>query len=275
METKLEKDRLYKDIKDNLFYAIDNRILSHAFIFEGPKESKKMDMALEISKRILKTQHLDNCSDFFLINDDKVKIETIRFINKDCYIKPYKDKKIYVFEDAMKMTVPMQNAFLKTLEEPPSDVLFILICENASILLETIRSRCMSYYFPGEDNSIEVDNEQKIHIENLYKNLLEKNQIGLIQQLEDIKSQKDELDKFLDLFMDYTRDILITKERSDYLAYCISEDELVDTLASSFTHFQLLAIIDIIEDTRQKLSSKCNFTLACEAMLFNIMEVVK
>ncbi len=271
----LGKDRLYKEIEDNLFYAADNKTLSHAFIFEGPKESKKMEMAWGLSKKILKTEHLENCSDYFLIDNDKMNIETIRFINKDCYIKPYKDKKVYIFEDAMKLTAPMQNAFLKTLEEPPSDVLFILICENASILLETIRSRCISYYFPGEDSSIEIDSELRMQVENCYKNLLEKNQIGMIQYIEDIKNQKDDIDKLLDMFMDYTRDILITKERSDYLAYCISDDELVDKVASSFTHFQLLTIIDIIDDTRKKLSSRCNFNLTCEAMLFNIMEVVK
>lgn len=74
--------------------------------------------------------------------------------------------------------------------------------------------------------------------------------------------------------MDYTRDILITKERSDYLSYCIAENELVDTLVSSLPTFSSLTIIDIIEDTR-KLSSRCNYNLTCEAMLFNIMEVIK
>ena len=68
----LGKDRLYKEIEDNLFYAADNKTLSHAFIFEGPKESKKMEMAWGLSKKILKTEHLENCSDYFLIDNDKM-----------------------------------------------------------------------------------------------------------------------------------------------------------------------------------------------------------
>ena len=120
-----------------------------------------------------------------------------------------------------------------------------------------------------------MDKALKEQIESFFENLIEKNEIGIIQYMEDLKNQKDDIDVVIDAFMDYTRDILITKERSDYLSYCIAENELVDTLASSFTHFQLLTIIDIIEDTRKKLSSRCNYNLTCEAMLFNIMEVIK
>lgn len=275
MEIKLERNKLYKEIQDNLFYAASNQTLSHAFIFEGSKDSKKEVMATELSKRILDTEHLENCSDYFVVTNEKMNIETIRFINRDCYIKPFKSKKIYIFEDAMKMTPVMQNAFLKTLEEPPSDVLFILICENARGLLDTVRSRCISYFFPSEDTALDIDKALKEQIESFFENLIEKNEIGIIQYMEDLKNQKDDIDVVIDAFMDYTRDILITKERSDYLSYCIAENELVDTLASSFTHFQLLTIIDIIEDTRKKLSSRCNYNLTCEAMLFNIMEVIK
>jgi DNA polymerase-3 subunit delta' len=51
------------------------------------------------------------------------------------------DTKIYIIEDAHTMTVQAQNALLLTLEEPPSYVLFLLLCDEADALLETIRSR--------------------------------------------------------------------------------------------------------------------------------------
>ena len=51
------------------------------------------------------------------------------------------DDKIYIVEDADRMTPPAQNAILLTLEEPPSFVHFFLLCNDSKALLETIRSR--------------------------------------------------------------------------------------------------------------------------------------
>ena len=51
------------------------------------------------------------------------------------------EDKVYIIEDADKMTTQAQNALLLTLEEPPSYARFILLCENSELLLETIKSR--------------------------------------------------------------------------------------------------------------------------------------
>jgi DNA polymerase III delta prime subunit len=59
-----------------------------------------------------------------------------------------------IIDDAHKMTVEAQNAFLKTLEEPPPQTLLILVTPDASRLLETIRSRCARMTFdalPAEE----------------------------------------------------------------------------------------------------------------------------
>ncbi len=76
--------------------------------------------------------------------DDKATlgVEVIRELRQDVWIAPNDvSTKIYVIEDAHLMTTQAQNALLLTLEEPPSYVLFLLLCESAAPLLETIRSR--------------------------------------------------------------------------------------------------------------------------------------
>ena len=76
--------------------------------------------------------------------DDKVFIgvETVRNVKNDMYTAPNDlSIKVYIIENADLMTAQAQNAFLLSLEEPPSYVLFFLICENSSDLLETVRSR--------------------------------------------------------------------------------------------------------------------------------------
>jgi DNA polymerase-3 subunit delta' len=69
-------------------------------------------------------------------------VDVVRALRTDVITVPNDlSFKIYLIHDAHTMTVQAQNALLLTLEEPPAFVLFFLLAEDASILLETIRSR--------------------------------------------------------------------------------------------------------------------------------------
>jgi DNA polymerase-3 subunit delta' len=85
------------------------------------------------------------CPDVRIIGRDgkaSIGVEAVRFLRQDVLISPNDlDTKIYIIEDADTMTVQAQNALLLTLEEPPPYVLFLLLCDGADNLLETIRSR--------------------------------------------------------------------------------------------------------------------------------------
>lgn len=85
------------------------------------------------------------CPDIHVIGKEgkaSIGVDAIRFLRSDVLIPPNDlDTKIYVIEDADSMTVQAQNALLLTLEEPPPYVLFLLLCNGADNLLETIRSR--------------------------------------------------------------------------------------------------------------------------------------
>ena len=77
-------------------------------------------------------------------NGDKatIGVDAIREIRNSLYVTPNDaDKKFYVIENADLMTVQAQNALLLSLEEPPPYVMFLLLCEDSSALLETIKSR--------------------------------------------------------------------------------------------------------------------------------------
>jgi DNA polymerase-3 subunit delta' len=64
----------------------------------------------------------------------EVRVKAQRFPNEA-------DRKVFLLKNVQDMTVQAQNALLKLLEEPPASVVFVLTCENKSVLLETIRSR--------------------------------------------------------------------------------------------------------------------------------------
>lgn len=86
-----------------------------------------------------------NSTDVILKNrGDKATfgVDVIREVRSDVYVAPNDgDVKVYILEEADLLTSQAQNAFLLTLEEPPPYVVFLLLCENAGTLLETVRSR--------------------------------------------------------------------------------------------------------------------------------------
>ena len=150
------KQRLCSDILSDSF--------SHAYIIEGVKGSGRHTVA-RLTAAALSCENKKNtdmplpCGDceacrkiFGGISPDVMTVgaegkatlgvDVIRALREDVYTVPNElDNKIYIIEDADKMTVQAQNAFLLTLEEPPAHVGFLLLCERADRLLETIRSR--------------------------------------------------------------------------------------------------------------------------------------
>ena len=79
---------------------------------------------------------------------DKVTIgiDTARLIKESIHVAPNDlSIKMYIIEDADKMTTQAQNALLLSLEEPPQYVIFVLLCNDSAALLETIRSRAPIY----------------------------------------------------------------------------------------------------------------------------------
>jgi DNA polymerase-3 subunit delta' len=84
--------------------------------------------------------------DFITVDDPEkryVPIDLVRAATADMYVQPNEaDRKIYLFPRAQDMQVPSQNALLKILEEPPAYGVFILLTDNAQMMLPTIRSRC-------------------------------------------------------------------------------------------------------------------------------------
>lgn len=77
-----------------------------------------------------------------------ISIDQIRCVQKDSFLRPLEGaRKIYIIDNAETMTREAMNCFLKILEEPPRQVIFILITSNILGLLETIVSRCQAIKF--------------------------------------------------------------------------------------------------------------------------------
>lgn len=144
------------DIKELLSGLIIKKELSHAYIIEGPRGIGKHTLAFGIAAALaadtpdlLSRIKEGKCPDVQTVGvpaeRKTIGVELVRELGGRASVTPNElDFKLTVIENADMMTAQAQNAFLKLLEEPPPEVYFLMLCENASALLPTVRSRAPS-----------------------------------------------------------------------------------------------------------------------------------
>ncbi|MFR3371093.1 MAG: ATP-binding protein [Clostridioides difficile] len=299
--------------KKYLTNSIKKNKLNNADMFEGMDGIGKKKFADELSKLLLDYENLENSPDYVLIKPDgnSIKIAQIRNLQSDIVIRPHKDYKIYIINNAEKMTVEAQNALLKTLEEPPNYAIIILVTNNKESLLETIKSRCDIIKFspiPIEDlkrylinTGIEEERAQLLaifsrgsienalnlsqssefsmmreDIQQYIQIMLDKNIVEILNIPNNMEKYRGKIIALLDMMINYFRDIILLKENVNK-NMLINVDKLVfiQNMSGKISYSQLSKIIDIIEDAKSKIKSNCNFNISIQVMSLNIYEVIK
>ena len=134
--------------------------IAHAYIFYGPQGIGKKLAAIEFAKALNCSAGGDACDecascrkiasashpDVMIVapheGSRSIGINEIRELSRNVSLKPYDArKKVYIIDGANAMAEEASNALLKTLEEPPTDAVLILIAERLTMLLPTIVSR--------------------------------------------------------------------------------------------------------------------------------------
>ena len=153
-------------IKDTLTNALKSNRVSHAYLFSGPRGTGKTSTARLLAKALNCTNLGDNyepcnecefCEDINngrlidLIEIDAAsngRIDEVRDLKDKISFAPTRSKyKIYIIDEVHMMTKDAFNALLKTLEEPPSHVYFILATTEVHKIPDTIISRCQRFDF--------------------------------------------------------------------------------------------------------------------------------
>ena len=158
-------------VGNTLRQAVTQDRVSHSYLFCGTRGSGKTTTARVLAKAVncLNPQQGDPCDECAIcvsINEgrnlDIIEldaasnrgVEEIREIREKVNFQPAQSRrKVYIIDEAHMLTREASNAFLKTLEEPPGHVIFILCTTEADRLLPTILSRCQRYDFrrlPGQ-----------------------------------------------------------------------------------------------------------------------------
>ena len=148
------------EVSDSLKKIVNSKTVPHAFLFAGPKGTGKTSAARILAK-IINCEKLgkngkpcDKCGQCISItrgtNLDVIEmdaashrgIDDVRTLRDAVKLAPTKaKKKIYIIDEAHMLTTEASNALLKTLEEPPEHVVFILATTNPEKLIDTVRSR--------------------------------------------------------------------------------------------------------------------------------------
>ena len=314
---------------EHLQNAIQSNKVSHAYLFQGEPGSGKGMMADAFAMTLQCSEngtdacgHCHSCRqavgrnhpDIIYVTHEKpgsIGVDDIRDqLVGDVMIKPYNGKyKIYIVEEAEKMTPQAQNALLKTLEEPPAYAVILLLTTNASVLLDTIRSRCVLLNLkPVPDEKVrrylmehleipdyqaeicvafaqgsigkavtlassENFNAIKASAMHLMSTVKEKDINDVINTVKEVQQYKVDIRDYLDILAVWFRDVLYFKATRD-VDGVIFKDQLKNIRKSSSTssYEGLEQILNAIQTAKTRLDANVNFDLTMELLFLTIKE---
>ncbi len=318
-----------EQIKSHLRNAISTGKVSHAYIINGERFSGKefiarvFAMALQCEKggeepcqqcHSCRQALSGNQPDIIYLTHEKpgsIGVDDIRTqINGDIAIKPYSSPyKIYIINEAEKMTVQAQNALLKTLEEPPAYAVILLLTTNVNSLLQTILSRCVILHMkPVSDELIKnflmeqmqvpdykadvcaafargnvgkakhlasSEDFEKVKEEaiSLLKYVHDMDVTEMIAAIKKIAEYKLDVGDYLDILAIWYRDVLMFKATRDANHLVFREEtQNIRKIAGRTSYEGIEKIIQSLSRAKSRLDANVNFDLTMELLLLDIKE---
>ncbi|NMO97724.1 DNA polymerase III subunit delta' [Paenibacillus lemnae] len=312
--------------KQLLQNALRRQAVSHAYVFSGPAGAGQLETAVTFAKALFCTESEDdacghclecrkvdhgNHPDLTRISPDgaSIKIDQIRELQRIFSYRSEKNNpKVYIIDDADKMTVQAANSLLKFLEEPQMPAVAILIAENGQALLPTIQSRSQQVPFrqldPGMMEKILVQEEYPavlvrcaVHLasglegcrailnENWFaeirnvvlqlgKESLNRSGMAMITASQKVfkSGLSEHLDMLFNLFHLWFKDMIYVQYgRQDCLVF-IDQSEFISGHASARSTSQWVSCMDLAAECQKKLRYNVNGQLCLEQLLMGMGE---
>ena len=319
----------HKDILKYISSAVENNRVSHAYILNGERGSGKKMLANLFAMTLLcetgdnepcgkchscKQAESGNHPDIIRVTHEKpnsISVDDIRTqVNNTVDIKPYQGPyKVYIIPQADMMTPQAQNAILKTIEEPPSYGVFLLLTENAETLLPTINSRCVMLKLRNIKDTLikkylmenleipdyKADmctafaqgnmgraimlansdhfNEIREEAVQLLKHINEMDLNEIVAAVKNISVYKLEITDYLDIIMIWYRDVLLYKATKE-IDKVVFKDQLqsIKEQARKSSYEGIELILESLEKAKARLKANVNFDLVMELLFLTIKE---
>lgn len=251
---------------------VQNR-MPHAILIESTDKKKSLRLAEFISMWAVcrgSTKPCKTCSqciraekhehaDIYYAYPEKKSgtytIEQMRNIIKDAYILPNEaNAKVYIFKDAdIRLSAIVQNAFLKLLEEPPKNVLFILLCEQSNKMLATILSRCTVFKIKSD---FDFDADSLDYAKKIVDGILSSREYDLLKALNCLKD-KEKCIQILQIVKLILRDALVAL----YCGNAQTDEQRGKKLAVRFTKGKIIEMIELTETAVKNIQLNININL--------------
>ena len=273
-------------ITDILTRALKSGRIAHAYLFTGPRGVGKTSIARILAHEINQLPYDDESNHLDIIEIDAASnngVEDVRDLREKVQIAPVSaSKKVYIIDEVHMLSKQAFNALLKTLEEPPEHIVFILATTDVEKLPATIISRTQRYGFRAinSDDAVKhlqhIAKEEKIKIsDDAVKLIAERgdgsfrDSISLLDQLSSLADDKDGITSELvevslglapttivsDLLQAVEKhDVasiaqILTKTEADGISPTVLNDQITRTLRDlAPTKPQLLPLLDALLD---------------------------
>lgn len=315
----------HERIKEHLQEAIRQDTLSHAYIFNGESGSGKKLLANTLAAALLCEGPADsvkpcgkcksciqassgNHPDIHTVTHEKssLGVDDIRNqVSADMAIKPYSSPyKVYIIPDCDKMTEQAGNALLKTIEEPPAYARIFLLSGNASSMLPTILSRCVTldmkpvptekiYHFLIEEHHVpeqeaaslaafcqgnvgkavrysasEDFHEMHQTILHLLKSVDKLTLSDIMASIKEFAEHKTDINDYIDLMILWYRDLLLYKSTGN-ASLLLYKRELasIQSQAAAKSYASIDAAIRAMEQAKIRLKANVGFDATLELMI--------
>lgn len=319
----------HEQVVAHLQNAIRQKKVSHAYLFSGEAGSGKRLVAEAFAKTVLceaggieacgtckscKQAESGNHPDFRRVVREKATLgvkEIREQVTADVQIKPYSSAyKIYLIDEAEKMTEEAQNALLKTIEEPPEYAVFLLLVSRQELLLDTVLSRCVLLpLYPVSTEKIksflmekrgvpdyladsaasfsaglvgravqyaesETFIEQRKEVLHLVKYIDEMTMAEVMENVKLFAGKKEAANEYLEMILLWYRDVLLYKATKNVNGLLFGDElEAVAAQAGKRSFENLQGIVEALEQVKQRLKSNVNFENALELLLLYMKEV--
>ena len=236
--------------------------IPHAILLECEDLKKSNKLSKEIIKNLFCGDHIKNEAVINIVSNkidkeihpdviileclEKAKtigVNEIRNVKQKLYVKPNESLyKVCVIKGAETLTVQAQNALLKVLEEPPKNVVFILLCKSSSVLLDTIISRVQKFMI--DENASKNEGSALDGAQRIAEAVLSTREIFMMEAtaglVKDRKLFKDTMLLVIDIFSE----AILCK---NYSKYEICVNEVVKKLSKNMSESRLFSFIDIFQ----------------------------
>ncbi len=303
----------YSSLIENFKNRCSNGNLSHAQLISGEDGIGKSILAEILGKLILNGDLNREYVDIINYKPSKASfgVDDVREIIDEVNKKPFEgDKKVIIIHQGNKLTIQAQNALLKTIEEPPTEVYIIILCESLELILDTIKSRCEIYKLtpltkdelykyiaikgydyseeekssaiafsegiPGRIDRYFSDTELQELRDKIVDLLLQltNNEIeAILEKEEQLVSYKQNKEEVINVLSSFIRDILVNKEVYNE-NLIINRDKIkeIERLTNEMSFKKLNKMLLGLQEARKNIKNNVSWAMTVRIMLMDFME---